>query len=116
MSGQYRNIEVEIALLTSIPGFFLGGMLNYNKDIVGIVLSSVVTGVAVFFASYYAMVLVFSGKKKAEPEEDKFTEFKPGPGVAHSGPERSGPKKGKKVDVITRESNDDLFDDIYGKK
>ena len=119
MSGQYRNTEVEVALLASVPGFFIGGMVNYNRDIVGIVLSSVVTGVVVFFVVYYAMVLVLAGKKKPDVGGEYFEELKAPAAVKKAVREARGRKasvnKGKKVDLVTKGSEDDLFNDIYGK-
>jgi hypothetical protein len=136
MSGRYRNIELEIALLASVPGFFIGGIFNYNKDIVSIVLSSVATGVVASFAVYFIMIVIFAGRDKAHPEDEysdagDFVEFMPETKIitrantdksvygsdtgAKPVDPRSVQKKGKKVDVTTEESNDDLFNDIYGK-
>ena len=63
-----EHLEVEIALLARVLGFFLGGLINVRKEMIDIVLSAVVTGVTVFFVAYFAMKLVFSGTKTGGEE------------------------------------------------
>ncbi|MEI7542192.1 MAG: hypothetical protein WCJ94_02945 [bacterium] len=120
-----EHMEVEIAMLAGVLGFFLGGLINVKKDdIVVIVLSAVVTGVIVFFATYYAMLLVFSGTKKTDTKENEtfetlnFDKEKIGNKVAKDLVEpksmiKEKPIKGKKLDIVS--SDDNLYEDLYKK-
>lgn len=117
-------MEVEIALLAGVLGFFLGGLINVRKEIIDIVFAAVVTGVLVFFITYFAMTLVFSGKNGAGRGEesdfrtDNFNSVKAAkqkPAALQERPVRvqSSLLKGKKLDVVSKD--DTLFDDIYKK-
>jgi hypothetical protein len=116
MSGNSvrEHIEVEIAVLTGVFGFFVGGLININREILDIILSAVLSGTAVFVVTYYAMILVFSGKKK-EVIDTGFIEGLPGinePSKTKTGP--TGVKKGTKIDLVSKD--DDLMNNIYGKQ
>jgi hypothetical protein len=119
-----EHMEVEIALLAGVFGFFLGGLINFRKEIVDIVLSAVVTGVLVFVTAYYAMKLVFSGVKKSSNEsegmfaEDNFVRVKADKAAAiNAGKPAEGSLKksvkGKRLDIVS--SDDSLFEDLYKK-
>lgn len=122
-----EHMEVEIAMLAGILGFFLGGLINVKKDdIVVILLSAVVSGVIVFFATYYAMILVFSGTKKTDIDINENETF----GNVDFGKVKNvnkqtqnpvnlnsiikeKPLKGKKLDIVS--SDDNIYDDLYKK-
>ena len=117
-------MEVEIALLAGVLGFFLGGLINVRKEVIDILMSAVVTGVLVFFVTYFAMKLVFSGSKTNNGGDvngfapDNFDRVKSAQSVIPGAqkPVRetaSKAVKGKKLDLISRD--DSLFDDLYKK-
>ena len=116
-----EHIEVEIALLAGVLGFFLGGLINFRKEVIDIVLSAVVTGVLVFFTSYFAMKLVFHGTKPEDSGEagafgpDNFEKAAGAKRTPAKPSEAAATKavKGKKLDLISRD--DSLFDDLYKK-
>jgi hypothetical protein len=120
-----QNVEIEIAILAGVLGFFVGGLLNVKKELLDIALSAVITGAIVFFTSYFAMVLVFSGKKRSDNDdgaayadqfvEKNFEDLKQ-PDMAKTGDIKKEilAKKGKKVDFVSKD--DGLFDDIYKMK
>lgn len=119
-----EHMEVEIALLAGVLGFFLGGLLNVKKEILDIVLAAVITGALVFFISYYAMILIFSGAKKNTLDDeygfhpvdiDKIRSGKNAPNSRDKNAVKSPDKaaKGKKLDLIS--SDDNLYEDLYKK-
>jgi hypothetical protein len=117
-----EHMEVEIALLAGVLGFFLGGLINVRKEILDIFLSAVVTGVLVFFTAYYAMKLILSGTKKHIAEDEytfqpdnfeKVKSVKAAANITGKPGVQTAEKavKGKKLDLISRDDN--LFDDLY---
>ena len=116
MSGNSvrEHIEVEIAVLAGVFGFFVGGLVNINREILDIILSAVISGTAVFVVTYYSMILVFSGKKKPSSG----SEFIEGLPVLNNFSKISSIKKtavkGTKLDIISKD--DDLLNNIYGKQ
>ena len=119
-----EHMDVEIALLAGVLGFFLGGLINVRKEILDIVFAAVVTGVLVFFTAYFAMTLVFAGTKKDDGAEeggfqhDNFDRVRAAKSQANSPAapgvkKQTGQVKGKKIDIVSED--DSLFDDIYKK-
>jgi hypothetical protein len=115
MSSFREHIEVEIAVLAGVLGFFIGGLIRINREIIDIVLSAVITGTLAFIITYYAMMLVFSGKKDGINDDDGgFVEGIP-PVVATPTVKNNKPEnKGGRLDI--KSEDDGLFDDIYGKQ
>jgi len=114
MSSFRQHIEVEIAVLAGVLGFFVGGLIRINREIIDIVLSAVITGTLAFVITYYAMMLVFSGKKDEKNDDDGFVEGIP-PAVGKTAVRNNKPeKKGGRLDIISED--DGLFNDIYGKR
>lgn len=110
MSSFRQHVEVEVAVLAGVLGFFVGGLFRINREIIDIVLSAVITGTLAFVITYYAMMLVFSGKN----DDDGFVEGIP-PVVGKTAAKNNKPeKKGGRLDIISED--DGLFNDIYGKR
>lgn len=119
-----EHLEVEIALLAGVLGFFLGGLVNVRKEIIDIVFAAVVTGVLVFFTAYFAMSLVFAGTRKNDNiDEDDFkgdnfdrvkSKIRREDALPNTPIRKQNvPAKGKKIDIVSQD--DTLFDDIYKK-
>jgi|GEM_PF-1490640 hypothetical protein len=116
MSGNSvrEHIEVEVAVLAGVLGFFIGGLIRINGEILDIILSAVLSGTAVFVVTYYAMILIFSGKKK-DDISGEFVEGLPEMSALAAGKnEKKSANKGSKLDIVSKD--DDLMNDIFGNR
>jgi hypothetical protein len=109
-----EHIEVEVAVLAGVMGFFIGGLIRINREILDIILSAVLSGTVVFVVTYYAMILVFSGKKNNEISGEFVEGLPEMSNIAVEKTEKKSVNKGSKLDIVSKD--DELMNELYGKR
>lgn len=100
-----RQVKVQIAVLAGVFGFFLGGLINAGREIIGMTLGAVVGWAVFFFAAFIVLDFIYKS-----PEEKGET----GPAVTRTKKTGAEKSKGKKIDITVK--GDESFDDIYKLK
>jgi len=98
-----RRFAAQIGMLAGIFGFFSGGLLTYNKELI-VMFASAVIGWTVFFFPAFFVTLIVTG--------DDERKIKTTPAQEKANTAAGNKQKGKKVDFLV---NDDLYDDIFKK-
>jgi divalent metal cation (Fe/Co/Zn/Cd) transporter len=108
-----RKTAAEIAVLIGIFAFFLGGLLNFRKEITDILFSAVIVGVTVFFVAFFAITLVYredieaADRKEREQYGDSGMPYQKNVLPADKPTEK---KKGTRLDITTgKDDLEDLF-------
>jgi|YelNatPaOPRAMG01_1025707.scaffolds.fasta_scaffold00784_6 hypothetical protein len=94
-----KIVKVQISVLIGILGFFLGGILNLNKEIIDIILYASIGWCITFFSTFF--LLSFLNKEKEVNIARSNVKY-----------EKKDKNKGKKIDIII---SDDL-NEIYNLK
>ena len=105
-----RRLAAEISVLAGIFGFFLGGLVNFKKEIVDIMMAATVTGVGLAFLVFFVIYAVFYEQMKKE-SESWGTSYTSNTGNTQN---KNTPKKqvGKKVDFVV-DDDGDIRDSLY---
>jgi len=86
-----NKIAIEVSLLVSLLGFFIGGIIQINNEVIDIFLSAITGSIIVFFIAYTIMVIFYRGKDYII---DETTEKK------------QENNKGKKVDILINDTDE----------
>ncbi len=90
-----EQTKIQASIIASLFGFFIGGIININNEIMNIFLSAITGGIIVFFLFFLILNALF----KSENPEVK---------------SNSNQNKGKKLD-ITINDTDDLINNYLNK-
>jgi hypothetical protein len=94
-----NKIAIEVSLLVSLLGFFIGGIIQINNEVIDIFLSAITGSFIVFFIAYIIMVIFYRGKDYII---DEATEKK------------QENNKGKKVDILINDT-DEIINNYLNK-
>jgi len=86
-----NKIAIEVSLLVSLLGFFIGGIIQINNEVIDIFLSAITGSIIIFFITYIIMVIFYRGKDYII---DDTTEKK------------QETNKGKKVDILINDTDE----------
>lgn len=64
-------VKFQVAILASLFGFFIGGIINVNKEIIEIFLSAIIGGIVVFFIVFYFLNVFLKKEKNSYNENNK---------------------------------------------
>ena len=94
-----KIVKVQLSVLIGILGFFLGGILNLNKEIIDIIVCASIGWCITFFSTFFLLSFLYKEKNiYISKNSIKY--------------EKKDDNKGKKIDIII---SDDLSE-IYNLK
>lgn len=94
-----NKIAIEISLLVSLLGFFIGGIIQINNEVIDIFLSAITGSIIVFFIAYIAIVIFYRDKDKL---------------IYESTEKKEEHNKGKKIDIIINDT-DEIINNYLNK-
>ncbi len=90
-----EQTKIQASIIVSLFGFFIGGIININNELINIFLSAITGGIIVFFIFFLILNILFKNETpKAEYKNNE--------------------NKGKKLDITINDA-DDLINNYLNK-
>lgn len=90
-----EHTRIQASIIAALIGFFIGGIVNINREIMDIFLSAIIGGLIIFFIVFYALnIFLKKDNINAVNKKDK--------------------TKGQKLDIIINDT-DDLINNYLNK-